>query len=201
MKGVAQELRLSSGAVWGWLNNAQVPQLENLLRICYLLDISLLRLLTDESVVDDIPKLKPRPLPSFLKRSRKRSPRPFDAQAVQHTLEAVLERGEDPPPPMRTVAKRLDYSHSFLHKRFPDLCRAISARYMTHQKKRGRQREQKLCEEIAQAVERLHAQDLYPSAYRIEPLLSEPGFMRHPTALAIWHQKLQELGWESKPGK
>lgn len=192
----ARELRVSDDAVWGWRRYRQVPQLDLLLRMCYRCGLSPLQFLTEDAIVVDSSNMNP-PIWSESPRSPKARRRPFDADGLQRALEAVLASDEHPPPPMREIARRLGYGHSHLYKRFPELCREISARYMTYQKACGIQRRQQLCEEVRQAAYRIHARGMYPSAYRIEQILSVPGFIRHPDAIATWHEALQELGWES----
>ena len=98
---------------------------------------------------------------------------------------------------MRQVCKQLGYENGVIYTYFPEQCRAISARYLAYQKERGQQRLQQLCAEVRQKVLMVHQQGKYPSAYRVEALLSVPGFMRHPDAMRVWHATLRELGWES----
>src|SRR6266704_1417180 len=56
----------------------------------------------------------------------------------------VSEASEYPPPSMRDVGKRLGYHPPHLAKRFPDLCRMISERYLAYRTEQKRQRLQKL---------------------------------------------------------
>jgi hypothetical protein len=172
-----------------------VPKLELLLRLCYWFGTSPLRFLTEDDMVVDPAKVN---FPTSNESSHRPgpSPRPFDADGVQRALEAVLASDEHPPPAMREIARRLGHAHSSLHKRFPELCRAISARYLAYEKARGGQKRQKLCDEVRQATLRIHAQGVYPNSTQVASLLSAPGFIRDPEANATWHETLRELGWE-----
>lgn len=191
----AREIGISLSPVYNWLNRKSIPQLDFLLRICYYCGISPLQFLTGDIVVD--PSRINAPMWDEPSRVAKRTRKPFDADGVQWALEAALESDEHPPPPMREFARRLGYSHSQLHQRFPELCRQISARYIAYRKAQGTQRRQQLCEEVRQAAHAIHARGIYPSSYRIAPLISQPGFVRHPDAMATRHEVLRELGWES----
>lgn len=51
-----------------------------------------------------------------------------NTETVRHQLEAVLAGNEDPPPTMREVALRLGFTQKMLHRFFPAICRAISAK-------------------------------------------------------------------------
>ncbi len=195
-KAFARRMQASNSAVDGWRRQGSSPQLETLLRLCRRFGTSPLRLLTEGAAAVNWSNANwQASLPPVEKPKRQR--RPFGAASTRQVLEAVLASDEQPPPPMRQVARRLGKEHSFLYAHFPDLCREISARYMAYQKERGRQRVQQLCDEVRQAAITIHAQDIYPSAYRIESLLSVPGFMRHPAAIAVWREILKELGLAS----
>ena len=195
-KRLAQALRASASTVSAWRAGGRRPQLDYLLRLCYHFDLSPVRLLTDDTLAINLTETQTRLLPEHLS-NPKRQRRPFERQRIRQALETALASDEQPPPPMRTVARRVGYAPSFLHSYFPDLCRAISARYLAEAKARGQQRLQALCEQVRQAATTIHAEGSYPSATRISLRLSEPGFMRHPSAMATWRQTLRALGWNS----
>ncbi len=192
---LARELHLSLFAVIGWTKGLRVPQLSFLLRVCHRFGTTPLHLLTDDPpeitvTAQNVPAWNESP-------SRPSAPRKrFDAEVVQRALEEVLKNAETPPPSMREIARRLGYDHPTLHSHCRDLCRAISARYLDYQKNRGEQRLQQLCGEVREATFQVHAQGLYPSAYRVALFLSAPGFIRHVSGMAAWHAALRDLGWE-----
>jgi AraC-like DNA-binding protein len=66
--------------------------------------------------------------------------RRFEAENLRDALEQVLQSEEYPPPSMREVAQRLNYDQSHLRRHLPDLCRAISARYLAYQREQRQRR-------------------------------------------------------------
>ena len=98
---------------------------------------------------------------------------------------------------MREVARHLGHAHAYLQERFPDLCRAISARYLAHRQRTGEHRLERLRSEVREATFRLHAQGVYPSSVQVAALLTHPSDFRNPVANAAWHTALRDLGWKS----
>ena len=47
-------------------------------------------------------------------------------------------------------------------------------------------------------LHRVYDQNLYPSQERVRLLLTKPGSIKEPGALAAWHEALQDLGLENK---
>jgi DNA-binding XRE family transcriptional regulator len=192
----ARRLQISTSSVSCWQSQRQRPQLGTLLRLCRLFRTPLLHVFAQGADAVDGSIFDQNEWVIEAKRP-KRPRRAFDQQRVLMVLQDVLASNAEPPPAMRQVCKQLGYEHALVYTHYPDLCRSISARYMAYQKERGSQRLQQLCAEVRQAVFAVHQQGKYPSAYRVEALLSVPGFMRHPEARAVWHATLRELGWES----
>jgi hypothetical protein len=193
---LARRMGLAKDRIWHCIHLGYVPRLELLLKLCHCFGTSPLRFLTADQIVVDLSRIN-FPVLSQLPARPKTSPKPFDTAGLRRALETVLTGDEDPPPPMRQVAKRLGYRHADLHNRFPDLCRAISARYLAYRKEQSRQKIQRLCDEVRQAIYRIDAQGMYPSAARVAALLRAPGSIRHPAVLATRRETLRELGWES----
>jgi transcriptional regulator with XRE-family HTH domain len=195
VSALARALGIPMVTVAHWRHGRGIPTLGLLLQLCSRLGTMPLRFLTEERVAVDRSE---RQMVSLNEAARRPAPRrTFDAAAVQATLEAVLASDEHPPPAMRQVAQRLGRAHSELLRRFPALCRAISARYLAYQRAKGAQRRQQRCAEIRRAVVQVHDQGCYPSASRIAPLLSQPGFIRDTVARAAWQEALRELGWRT----
>jgi hypothetical protein len=119
-----------------------------------------------------------------------------DRDALRAALEAILARDEQPPPSLRVVAQRLGQTYANLRHYCPDLCCAISARFLRTQMAQGAQTRQRIREEVRQAALQVHRQGVYPSAARIDVLLGRTGVTRNATARATWHEVLRELGWE-----
>jgi len=193
---LARRVPVSCSAVSSWRQGRHKPELEMLLRLAHLFGTSPVRLLTEGAAAVNFahPAV---PLPALAPGKARRPRRPFNAPATRQALEAVLAREEQPPPSLRQVARRLGYVVSPLYRHCADLCAAISARYMAAEKARGQARLHRLATEVRQAVVQLHAQDKYPSAGRVATLLSAPGAIRHPVALAARREALRQLGCES----
>jgi hypothetical protein len=96
---------------------------------------------------------------------------------------------------MRQVAKRLGRGHAELIHHLPELCHSISARYLADRQRKGAEKKRQRCAEVRQAALQLHHQGIYPSACRIASLISQPGFVRDPAAIAERKEVLRELGW------
>lgn len=196
IKAFARKWQISPASVYSWKVHRQRPQFDTLLRFCYFYDVSLLdvllqgtRAVKNVSLVENKRMIRPG--------CPKRPHRVFDHVHVLATLQSVLASDAEPPLAMRQVCKEAGYDPVLVYHHYPDLCRAISARFMTYQKERGKLRLQHIGEEVRQAAFTIHSQGKYPSAYRIQAILSVPGAIRHPDVIAVWHEALRELGWES----
>jgi len=193
MKSVLEQaLGLRSGGACRWFHSVKVPRLDLLLRLCDLLDISLLGFLT-EADLHVGPLRTGRP---WMKMSppQRQARRPFDVGGVRQALEQVLDSEEFPPPSASEVGRRLGYSRGALSNHFPELCSAISAQYKAYLAERARERRQRLCAEVRHAVLTIHAQGQYPSTRRVEHLLTAQRPFREPGVRAAWLDALQECG-------
>jgi hypothetical protein len=97
---------------------------------------------------------------------------------------------------MREVAQHLGYDQSHLYKHFPELCRAISTRYLDYQAAKRAERLQRMCDEVRQAVRTLHEQGKYPSDRQIKKLLRTPGALKEHEVRIAWQEAILELGWK-----
>lgn len=194
---LAEQLGLEMGSLSSWRRGRSIPCLGLLLRVCYRLGTTPLAFLLDDVAAATVMEGS-QAVPPELSWPSRAGRRRFDAPKMRWALEAVLASDESPPPPMREIARRLGTHHSFLLKKLPELCQAISARYLAHQREQGAQKRQRLCAEIQQAVHEVHRWGLYPSASRIAPLLSQPGFIQDHVAQVAWQEALHELGWTTR---
>lgn len=194
MQNLARRLQLSYWTLYAWHSGKQIPQLESLLRLCYCCKVSLYEMFTLPCGILHWGKLEIRSLPDILNPNRnRRHPIPMDLVSIQQHLEDVLTQEEQPPPSMRTVAKRLNYSPRELREHFPELSRAISKRRRNYHTVRREQRILQLKDEIRQAILKIHSQGLYPTSHRVGLLLSNPAVMRDRLAVRLWSDMLQEL--------
>lgn len=117
-----------------------------------------------------------------------------DTLHVKMMLEAVMEGEENPPPPMREVARRLGYSVQVPYRHFPEMCRAISERYRAYQKGRRDVAVRLKCDEVRSIVRRLYEQGEYPSQRKVRKLLGNPHDFFRKEVHTAWRETLQRLG-------
>jgi hypothetical protein len=191
----AQVIRVDRTTLWCWVKGRYIPLTEALLRMCYHLGTSPLRFLTmGREEVDTIPETSTQRSVNADK-PQKRC-RKFETERVRAALEAVVQRTDDPPPSMREVAEGLGYHHSHLLRKFPELCRAISTRYLGYRAQKGKERVRRNCDEVRQVIFSLHEQGRYPSQRQVRYLLKKPGDLQEPEVYAMWKGMLKELGWQ-----
>lgn len=117
-------------------------------------------------------------------------------QMHSHLL-SVLDSDEYPPPSLQQVARRIKIHHTTLHKHFPDLCREISDRYISHSQESSRQHRGQLRQEVRQVAIELDAKGVNPTNTRVALLLTKPGAMKNRYALAALREVRHQLGWET----
>ncbi len=118
---LVRQLEYSYSTVYGWFSRGQTPQLSHLLHFCFRLGASPIHLLLgniEEAAIEKHPPVD-RPLRRY---------REFDSERTRHILEAIL-RSEDASSSMVDVARQLGHPSWQLYERFPELCRAISAKH------------------------------------------------------------------------
>lgn len=118
---VAREVGVQWRTVREWQKGLYPPQLDSLLSICALLKLSPVDLAIGDNQLKNLV-----PTPDLVPRTATRPYRVFPAMKIQKALEDELALDRDPPLSMHKVAQRLSYDQSFLARRFPDLCQAIS---------------------------------------------------------------------------
>lgn len=179
--------------VWGWQKGKMKIPLEDLLWVCYRINISPLDFLTKESILTDWNRVYILPLNSCNYTLSATHPRrAFAANVVRAELDKVLK--EYPPPSMQTVATRQKYNKRFLSKHFPDLCREISARHREYKKTIYDQKSKQCREEIRQVAIKLYRDGIYPSRRRVAKFLTKPGDIERKEAYQVLREVLRELG-------
>lgn len=192
---LAHQLQVESSTIQQWQRGRNVPQLETLVKVAAALNISLFDLLMGEVNALPISPTMEQARGISPTRSRKRRKPKTPKQQQREALEAVIRNSEDPPPSMQEVASRLQYDYSRLTKDFPDLCHTISDRYARYRAKQRVERQQRLCEEVRQAVHLVHTQGRYPSKRQVSKLLTSPGSFWIPEVYRTWKESIQQLGW------
>lgn len=198
VSAVSRKLRASRRTIRDWRQGTQVPQLDSLLRLCSILEISPLQVFSPDCMSVRASKGNGVGTAVNLGERARKCYRVLDVEKIKGKLIAELQREKEPPTPMRKIAKCLGYDQSFLYKHFPEICRAISSRYGAYRKRKREERKQKILDEVRQATFRVYGQNLYPSQERVRLLLTKPGSIKELGALAAWHVALQDLGLENK---
>jgi len=119
-----------------------------------------------------------------------------DLEKLRQALEAVLADKESIPPSMRAVARQLGYRPSPLAGYFPDLCHAISARYLEYRRNNNEAKLQICCQQVRQVMLKLHEQGCYPSARLVKKQLGNDWLFVHPKIKAVKQEVLNELQGE-----
>ncbi len=120
----------------------------------------------------------------------------FSYVNVQKHLLEVLADNSEPFPSLQATARSLGCSVSIIQTRCPDLCREIAERYKEYLHRRHEARIAMLCEEVRQAVLRLHQQGIYPNARQVSVYLSNSKLMLTIEVHEFWQNILIELGWK-----
>jgi len=192
LKACARLLGFPWGTFAGWICDQQFPLLENLLLLCSALGVSLQACLFDE-----VTTLSFRPSGEMLKplanKTQPAARHSWESLQTRQRLEAILKNDEEPPPSLREVARRFGAPPGSLRDSHPDLCRAISARYLTFRQERGRVIMQQRCEEVRQAAYQLAEQGKRPTGKNLGKVLAKPGVLRSPHIRKAWKAMLREM--------
>lgn len=187
----ARQLHLPRNTVWLWCKGENLPSLETLARICYSLQVSIVDFLTQKVVnfcsgnilATTTPKRKPRAKSKL-----------FEVDRVQQYLEVILADRKSTPLSMEEVARQLGCHRRTIYRHFPDLCRAISAKYVAYQKDSYSKAIEECCEEVRRIAVDLYSQGKYPNESVISELVSKPGHFRHKKVRLALKEVHRELG-------
>lgn len=179
----ARRVRFHRRTVWEWAQGLQIPRLDALLQVCSYFGTTPLHLLTgniqevEQAQKDTLGKklIAAQPCKRF---------RQFETEKLRDELERVLRSEESHPLSTRGVAQRLNYDQSHLRKHFPDLCRAISARYLAYQQKQRQRRLREVSAEVQQTAEVLQAQGCSSSERQVGKMIGKRGIFREAEARA-----------------
>lgn len=132
----ARNLKIPQPTLNDWRIGNHVPQLDRILRVCFIAGASLLDFIFGRlpEVHTPQPPLSNEAVKQRI-RSRPRLPRRWteaEYKKARGALEAALV--ESPPPSMVEIARRLDRSASTLQMRFTELCRKIIACHEEYRK-------------------------------------------------------------------
>lgn len=182
----ARLVGLPKNTVWMWQRGKTLPQLDMLLRICHFLEITLLDFLTLEDISSAIKTIK-NPCQQRSQTPRT-SPKYFKLEQVQNALLLVLASDQMPPPAMKEVAQRLGYDRRTISQHFPQLCRDISAKYLSYRKALRLENIELSCKEVRQIAAKLCNEGIYPTENLISESMTKPGYLRYKKVRATLQQ-------------
>lgn len=174
----AKSFKLPRNTVWIWYQGKSIPQLKYILNICYCLDIFLLSFLKLEPIIFKSLEINFQKLPNKGDAQRV-SPKKFNSQKMENALQQILHSQHIPPPSMKEVAEQIGFDRRIIAKHYPELCRAISAKYYRYQNRVRAKKIEQCCQEVRQAVSTLIQKGEYPSEARVSQLISRPGYFRY----------------------
>lgn len=165
MNRFARLIGKRKNTVWGWQHGQTQIPIDDLLRICNRVGISLVDFLyADAFVLDDIDLIQTPTAVSGVK-AIGRSPRHLDPKATKDALLTILK--QQPSLSMKEVATRIDLNKRLLYKRFPDLCKPISMRHKEHRRKEQQRAHMVMADKVNKTRTGLHNIGLYPSRRRV----------------------------------
>jgi hypothetical protein len=188
----ARRLGVHRRTAWEWGQGTQIPQLEALLNLCAYFGTSLVHFLKGQVLVTT-PTHTPEPKEKPPTQKPKKRFRRFETERLRCALERVLQEEPTPPLSMRKVAEQLQYDSSHLYKHFPDLCRAIAARYRAYQKEQRRLRLQRICHEVQQTARVLSAQGSLPGERQVGKKLQSRGVLKESEVRTALHGARREV--------
>lgn len=97
--------------------------------------------------------------------------KPFSKDADAKCLQAALI--EDPPPSFSAVAKRLGHKREFVHKKFPELSKAVTFRYLHYQTVLRKEKAENLRYEIRKAIQQIVASGQFVSEARVKDAVKQ----------------------------
>lgn len=146
----ARRLHVTQTSSWKWLGGQSVPQLGTLLRICFRMGISPLAFLT--GVIEPLPPPREEELSSPMKKRQSRPYKRFDVERMRSVLEATLQRKDEPASSMADLTRSRGYDQPIFRKYFPDLCKAVSKKYLDDLREKRLERIQRVCDELPQVM-------------------------------------------------
>ena len=185
----ARLLGLPRNTVKSWCQGQRIPEMDQLLRLCYRLDLSLCDVLFQESETLHLSLKDPVPPALFLPRKRT----PIDKEHLFHLLEQAAKSHEEPPPSLKEVGRRLGYRSPTLYKVNQTACHAVSSRYMAYRRELREKRLQGYASEIRQIALQLQAEQVALTQRHIGRYLAQPTILRDPHVRVLLREVCREV--------
>lgn len=196
---LARQLKIPKNTLWLWCQGNNRPTFTKLVEACFRLRVSLSEFLMADPPLKKCQEVKL--LPVKCQPTSRAGAQFWDLQAIRIYLEETLGIDKQPYPSLEEVARILGRDRRTLVKHFPELCRAIAARYLNQRQANKLQAIAQCCEEVRQAAFKLHEQGIYPSEARITELLTKPGFLRYKEVREAVHAAKEEIGLTTRTSK
>ncbi|HEX7314913.1 MAG TPA: helix-turn-helix transcriptional regulator [Pyrinomonadaceae bacterium] len=193
----AKLIKISHTTVQGWYKEKVKIPLSNLLRICYCLNLSITAFLRGTLAVSgNGSSLRELPdIPCLAEVTR--ICRILDYEKIRLELASFLD--QSPPISFAEASRRLKIDSSDLHRRFPELCVEISARYKKYRQDFYKSKRTEFEDEVRQAVIHLYAQGIYVSPRPVAKYLNKPSYYARRDVAAIIRKTREELDIEKGP--
>ncbi len=172
----ARLVGLSEKMVGDWFYHQQLPSVENLLRVCFAVNLSLQDFLRKMPLICSLRSEGTQGL--WSPGSRQHTRGFWKSDQVRAMLEAIAMSEEIPPPSLKAVARRLGGDPDSLKTYHPVPSQAISARYAAYMSAKKQTTEQQHCAEVQTAVHQLIEQNIPPTGRNVALILSKPGILR-----------------------
>ena len=172
----ARLVGLSPKMVGDWFYHQQLPSVENLLRVCFAVNLSLQDLLLEKQFVCSLRSKET--LPLWESRHRRASRGFWKSEQIRQKLETIALSAQIPPPSLKAVARQLGGDPHSLKTYHPGPSQAISDRYAAYMSAKKLATEQQLCAEVQEAVRQLIEQNIPPTGRNVALVLSKPGILR-----------------------
>ncbi|MGB7923466.1 MAG: TniQ family protein [Pyrinomonadaceae bacterium] len=115
--------------------------------------------------------------------------KPFNINFEREQLETALI--EDPAPSLSEMSKRLGRKRDFLHRKFPELTKAIATRHLYYRTSINNGKAEKLRETIREAVQQIVASGLYVSEAKVRAYVIK--HLHSPGRSSLFKQALREI--------
>jgi hypothetical protein len=169
-------------SIWGWYHGRIRPNLYEMLKICYCIDISLVDLISGaEKQLSDLHIVR-----SFTDTYISRPPRTvrqIDYHKVEVKLRDILRK--DIPISVTQAGEAVGVNRRTLYYKFPEICYAISKRYAEYRRAEVEKQRQQFEDEVTEACVQLKAQRVYPSNRKIAKFLGKPTYLNRRGVTAI----------------
>lgn len=162
--------------VGDWFYHQQLPGVENLLHVCFAVNLSLQDFLLGQQLICS---LRAEGTQNLCGKNARQSTWGFWKSAqIREKLEAIAMSEEMPPPSVKAVARSLGGDPGSLKKYHPIPCLAISERYAAYARAKRVATEQQYCIEVQEAVRQLIEQNIPPTGRNVALILTKPGILR-----------------------